>query len=129
MAGVRVSGKSYGPRTRNSELGAWKRIGSRARFNELSSSEFRVPSSEFSSPRHLRDARFAQDRHLDLAGIGQLLLERACDVVANLGGRGVGRSLGVRNHAHLAAGLNRKGLIDAGKAGGDGFQLFHPLDV
>ena len=58
-----------------------------------------------------------------------MLLERLGDVVADLGGRGVGRVLGAGHHAQLAAGLDGKGVIDAGEAAGDRFQLFHPLDV
>ena len=76
-----------------------------------------------------RDPRFAQHRHLDFAGIRQLLFERLGDVAADLGGRGVGRVLGADDHAQLAAGLDGKGLLDAVEAGGDRFQLFHPLDV
>ena len=31
--------------------------------------------------------------------------------------------------AELAAGLDGEGLLHAGKTAGDGFELFHPLDV
>ena len=37
--------------------------------------------------------------------------------------------LGAGDDADLAAGLDGEGLLDAGEAGGDRFQLFHPLDV
>ena len=38
-------------------------------------------------------------------------------------------SLGVGDHAQLAAGLNGEGLVDPFEVGGDRFQLFHPFDV
>ena len=41
----------------------------------------------------------------------------------------VGRVFGAGDHAQLAAGLNRIGLLDAGEAAGNRFQFFHPLDV
>ena len=73
--------------------------------------------------------RFADHRHFDLAGIGQLLLEGLGDVAADFGGLDVVGVLGAGDDAQFAAGLDGEGLLDAGEAAGDRFQLFHPLDV
>ena len=78
---------------------------------------------------HFGKSGFAQHGHFDFARIGQLFLERFGDVVADLGGRGVGGVLGAGQDAQFASGLDGKGVVDAGEAAGDGFEFFHALDI
>ena len=75
-------------------------------------------------PRQLRKPGLANHGHLDLAGIGELLLKRLGNVAAKLGGGGVVRLAGAGDDAQFAASLNSKRLLDAAERFGDGFQLF-----
>ena len=82
-----------------------------------------------STSRDLDAPRLADDRHLDLAGVVS-----CCSIARAMsrqifGGVGVGRLRGVGDDAHLAAGLDRVGLLDAGEAAGHRLQLLQPLDV
>ena len=110
----RAAGRVFGVGHDQVELLAANQSAERAR-NDLASrladdiADQHFPHYSF----HFRHPRFAQHGDFDLAGIGQLLLERLGDVAANLGGRGVGRVLGVDDHAQLAAGLDGEGLVDA----------------
>ena len=58
-----------------------------------------------------------------------MLLDGPGDVAAELGGGFVAELVAVGDHADLAAGLDRVGLLDAREAAGEGFQLFEPPDV
>src|SRR4051794_24189580 len=58
------------------------------------------------SPGEFDGTRLAEHGDLDLAGVGQLLLDRAGDVAADLGRGRVVELLAVDDHADLAAGLD-----------------------
>src|SRR5262245_24133823 len=62
-------------------------------------------------------ARFAHDGHFDFARVVQLLLDGAGDFAAGLGRFAVGQLMRVGDDAELAAGLDRKGVLDAREAG------------
>ena len=75
------------------------------------------------------DAGLAQDGHLDLAGIAQLVLDRPGDVAAEGRRAGVVEVLAVHEHPDLAARLDGVGLLDAREAQRQGFQLLEPPHV
>src|SRR6185437_10706930 len=75
------------------------------------------------SPGEFDRTRLAEHGDLDLAGVGQLPLDRAGDVAADLGRGRVVELLAVDDHADLAARLDRIGLLDAGEAQGQRLEL------
>src|SRR4051794_41764162 len=81
------------------------------------------------SSSHFAKPRFADDGYLDLARIGELLLECLGDVAADFGGFHVVGVFRAGDDSQLAACLNREGLLDAREAASDRLQLLHPLDV
>ena len=56
----------------------------------------------------------ADDRNLDLTGIGHLVLNAACDFRRQFFGLGVVNLIGTDNDAELSAGLDGVGLEDTG---------------
>src|SRR5580693_7609119 len=81
------------------------------------------------SSREFDRTGLSQHGDLDLAGVGQLPLDRTGDVPADLGGCRVVELLAVDDHADLAAGLDRVGLLDAGEAKGERLELLEPSNV
>src|SRR4051794_497049 len=81
------------------------------------------------SARVVRRARLADDRHLDLAGILELLLDLAGDLVRQQDGAVVVERAGVEHDPDLAAGLHRVDLVDAFMPRGDVLEVAQPLDV
>src|SRR5262245_59988339 len=80
-------------------------------------------------PCDLHRPRLPDDRHLDLPGVVELLLDRPGDVVAHLLGLRVRRPVGVRDHPQLPPGLDRERLVHPGEPARDRLQFFQPLDV
>src|SRR5258706_1484629 len=79
--------------------------------------------------RVLDGARLADDGDLDLARIGQLLLDLAHDVAREAGGREVIDLLGADEDPDLAPGLDGKRALDALEAVGDRLEVLEALDV
>src|SRR3990170_2158251 len=79
--------------------------------------------------RVLHGARLADDRHLDLAGIGQRLFDLAHDVARQAHRGQVVDLFGPDQDAHLPPGLHGERLLHALEAVGDGLQVFEALDV
>src|SRR3954452_7572333 len=73
--------------------------------------------------------RLPDHRDLDLAGVLELLLDLAGDLVAEQHGAVVVERAGHDHHADLAAGLHRVDLVDAVVAGGDLLEVAQALDV
>ena len=73
--------------------------------------------------------RLAQDVHLDLAGIFHLFLDLFGKLARQNDHLVLADLVGLDHHAHLAAGLNGIGLVDAGIAAGDLLKLLEALDV
>src|SRR5436305_4275992 len=65
------------------------------------------------SLREVNRTRLADDRHLDLAGVFDLLLDVARDLVRHQRRPLVVHLLGLDDHADLAARLHRIDLVDA----------------
>src|SRR5262245_19236475 len=63
--------------------------------------------------RVLDRPRFADDRHLDLPRILEMLLDLAGDLVREQRGLVVSDLLGLHDHANLTAGLQRVDALDA----------------
>src|SRR4051794_29319323 len=81
------------------------------------------------SLRVVHGARLADDRHLDLAGILELLLDLARNVPRERDRAVVVDVVGRDDHADLAAGLHRVDLVDAGVARRDVLEIAQALDV
>ena len=77
----------------------------------------------------LHTANLAQQRDLDLAGVGHFVFDLLGDIASHLHGGFVVDFIGVDNHADFAAGLNRIGALHPLEPGGDLFEFFKPLDV
>src|SRR6185295_8096814 len=77
----------------------------------------------------LHGARLADDRDLDLARVGQLLLDLLDDVASESAGRQVVDLLRPDEDAHLATGLDRERALDPTEALGDRLQVLEALDV
>src|SRR5215218_7144198 len=73
--------------------------------------------------------RLPDDGHLDLAGILELLLDLARDLVREQDGAVVVERAGLHHHADLAAGLHGVDLVDAVVARGDVLEVAEALDV
>ena len=84
---------------------------------------------DFNLSSELHRTSLPQDGDLHLARVGQLLLDGHGDVSTQLGGGLVSQSMAVGDHADFATGLDGVGLLDAGEAAGEGFQVFEPTDV
>ena len=74
-------------------------------------------------------ARLPDHGDLDLAGVLELLLDLARDLVREQHGAVVVERAGDDHHADLAAGLHRVDLVDALVAGGDPLEVAQALDV
>src|SRR5712691_11959883 len=68
-------------------------------------------------------------RHLDLAGVLELVLDLASDLVRQKDSRVVVDVGGPDDHPDLAAGLQRVDLVDTRLRGGELLQCLEPLDV
>src|SRR5258705_1953596 len=79
--------------------------------------------------RVLHGPRLADDRHLDLARIGQLLLDLAHDVAGEAGGGEGVDLLPPDEEPDLAPGLDGKRALDAGETVGDGLEVLQAPDV
>src|SRR4051794_37846011 len=79
--------------------------------------------------RVLDRARLADHRDLDLARVGQVVLDLLDDVPREAGRGEVVDLLGTDQDPDLAAGLDRERALDAGEALGDALQVLEPLDV
>src|SRR4051794_36436284 len=77
----------------------------------------------------VRGARLPDHRHLDLAGVLELLLDLARDLVREQDGAVVVERARVEHDADLAAGLHGVDLVHALVAGGDVLEVAQPLDV
>ena len=77
----------------------------------------------------LDGARLADDRDLDLARVGQLLLDLLDDVAGEAASRSGRRSPRADEDPDLAAGLDRERALDAAEALGDRLQVLEALDV
>src|SRR5215203_2546835 len=73
--------------------------------------------------------RLPDDRHLDLTGVLELLLDLARDLVAEQYCAVVVERARHDHDADLAAGLHRVDLVDAVVAGGDLLEVAQALDV
>src|SRR5215217_2576989 len=73
--------------------------------------------------------RLPDDRDLDLAGVLELLLDLAGDLVGEQDGAVVVERAGLHHHADLAAGLHGVDLVDAVVARGDVLEVAQALDV
>src|SRR5215208_7513310 len=73
--------------------------------------------------------RLPDDRDLDLAGVLELLLDLAGDLVGEQDGAIVVERARQHHHADLAAGLHGVDLVDAVVAGGDVLEVAEALDV
>src|SRR5207253_4411721 len=80
-----------------------------------------VPSMSLAGKIHR--ARLADDDDLDLAGILQLALDLAGDLVGQLGRPAVVDGVGRHDDPHLAPRLNREHLLDARELAGELLQL------
>ena len=72
---------------------------------------------------------FADDRHTDLARVGQILFDLFRDVLAQQIGGIVIHIVGIDHDTDLAARLDSVRLGHAFEAGGDAFQFFQTFDV
>ncbi len=72
---------------------------------------------------------FAQDVNLDLAGVGEFVLDLLGDVAGQKDHLVLTDGLGLDHDADLAAGLDGVGARDARKALGNLLQLFEALDI
>src|SRR6266436_4378080 len=79
--------------------------------------------------RILHGPRLADDRHLDLAGVGQLLLDLANDVAGEARRGEIVDLLRPHQDPDLAAGLDGKGTLDPGEAVGDRLEILEALHV
>ena len=73
--------------------------------------------------------RLAQDMHLDLTGILQLVLDALGELARQNDHLILGHLLGLDHHADLTAGLNGVALLDAGIGARDLLELLQTLDV
>src|SRR5690625_513544 len=73
--------------------------------------------------------RFADDRHLHLAGVLHVLLDAVGNVARQQDRARVVHLLGLDDDADLPAGLDGVALFDTGEAGGDALEPFEPLQV
>src|SRR4051794_28153458 len=89
----------------------------------------RRPMVGGSLARVVRGARLADDGHLDLARILELLLDLAGDLVRQEDGAVVVERARLDHHADLAAGLHGIDLVDAVVARRDLLEVAQPLDV
>src|SRR5262249_41960485 len=74
-------------------------------------------------------AGLARGGGLDLAGVLDLLLDLLDDVAGEPDRLEIVDLLGVDDDAHLAAGLDRERLLDAGEGVGDLLERLEPADV
>src|SRR5688572_30006711 len=89
------------------------------------------------SPRHstrwssgiVGDAQLPHQRHLHLARVRQLVLDRLRDLARETLRGAVADLRRVDHDAQLAAGLDRERLVDALEAAGDLLELLQALDV
>src|SRR5439155_1464418 len=81
------------------------------------------------SLRVINRAGFANDRHFDLAGIFELVLDSPGDVLREPDGFFVRDLLAFDHDADFTAGLQRERLRDAFERVGNAFELLEPLDV
>src|SRR4051794_5479062 len=81
------------------------------------------------SLREVNRTRLADDRDLDLAGVLQLLLDVAGDLVRHQRRALVVDVLGPNDHADLATGLHRVDLVHAIVAPRDLLQVLQTLDI
>src|SRR5688500_5770952 len=81
------------------------------------------------SLRVLDRTGLADHRDLDLARVGEVLLDLLGDVAREPDRLLVGDLLAVHDDADLAAGLDREALLHALEARGDLLELLEPLDV
>src|SRR5688572_13800143 len=79
----------------------------------------RVLAAGWASACVVGRARLPDHRDLDLAGVLELLLDLARDLVREQDGAVVVERARLHHHADLAAGLHRVDLVDAVVAGGD----------
>src|SRR5439155_2500331 len=74
-------------------------------------------------------AGLADHHHLDLAGILELALDFAGDLLGQLARLAIVDRVRSHDHAHLAARLDGEHLFDARELAGDLLQLGEPLDI
>src|SRR5712692_1822884 len=86
-----------------------------------------VPSMRLAGKIHL--AGLADHHHLDLAGVLQLALDLAGDLLGELGRLAVVDRVRGHHHAHLPARLDREHLFHARELARDLLQLGEPLDI
>src|SRR4051794_28012230 len=79
--------------------------------------------------RVLDGARLANHRHLDLAWIGQAVLDLLDDVAGESGRGGVVDLFGTNEDPHLATRLDRERPLDPREALGDALEILEALDV
>src|SRR5262249_120540 len=79
--------------------------------------------------RVLDGPRLADDGDLDLARVGQAVLDRLYDVGGEPAGRQVVDLVGTDEDPDLAPGLNGERAVDAGEALGDRLEILEALDV
>ena len=79
--------------------------------------------------RQLHRPRLPHHGHLDLPWILQVVFDLLSDVLGQTDGRQIVDVVGPHDHPHLAAGLDRVGLLDPGEGAADLFQIVQPLDV
>src|SRR5579885_2582760 len=81
------------------------------------------------SARDVACARLADHRHLDLAGIGHLLLDLARDIPGEQPRLLVGNRARIDDDAHFPARLDGEGLLDPAERVADPFELLEALGV
>src|SRR3954454_11977749 len=89
----------------------------------------RRPRTEPASLGVVRGPALADHGHLDLAGIVELLLDVARDLVRQERGSVVVDLLRLDDHADLPAGVDGVDLVHADVAPGDLLELREPIDV
>src|SRR3989454_4577728 len=107
------------PRERSRSISPW----SSARM----ASPTALPSMSLAGKIHR--AGLADHHHLDLAGVLQLALDLAGDLLGQLARLAVVDRVRGHHHAHLPTRLNREHLFHAGELARDLLQLGEPLDI
>src|SRR5262249_14014592 len=123
---VTPGGPTMSPRKRM-RIGVWCSVFSVSCQCWQPNTKHQTPNTRLACKLH--GPRLADHRHLDLAGVVELLLDGLGDVAADLDRVAVARLAGVGDDAHLAAGLDGVRVLHTGEARRHRLQLLQALDV